>query len=388
MKEWAKIVLESKNPKVLLMLSGGKDSIATAILLKENSINVEAIHFIHAWGSSIPTNEAKRICSEYSIPLKIVDFTAEFCSSILGYTGGRPCLLCKKEMYKKLLSIICENDYGWLAIGDNADDRTTIARIKNYILESSANKSLECTSYFGSEMGIKLPDGMRVLRPIIHMKAIEVESFLARKHVKVRRINSTGDKYFEYHREGCPIQFADLGVPLTTSIFDKLKVYNEAVTEYARENHFLASVHIPSTFVVTVPKGYEEKSLQYLISRGLGVNLEINRPKNEGKMYFAYIKNISAELLKSRMYKKIVSRMSERLEIKCIKNEYIIADKLISADVTGLGVHLSFFFDFVNMRAMIHLEFYDDSSLRMEFGIFDNLIVELFHTRDYIVAHN
>ena len=40
MKEWAKIVLESKNRKVLVMLSGGKDSIATESLVIENSINL------------------------------------------------------------------------------------------------------------------------------------------------------------------------------------------------------------------------------------------------------------------------------------------------------------------------------------------------------------
>lgn len=388
MQEWAKIVLNSKNQKVLLMLSGGKDSIATAILLKENNINVEAIHFIHSWGSSIPTHEAKRICREYSIPLRIVDFTAEFCSAILGYTGGRPCLLCKKEMYKKLLGLISENDYGWLAIGDNADDRTTIARIKNYILNNSEDRTLECTHYFGSEMGIKLPEGMRVLRPIIRMKALDVEALLERKHVTVNRINSTGDKYFEYHREGCPIQFADLGVPLTTSLFDKLKVYNEAVTEYARKNNFLASVHIPSTFVITIPKGYEEKSIQYLIGKGLDVNIEINKPNPQEKVYFAFIKCVSIELLKSQMYKNIVSRMGERLEIKNVKEKYAVEGKFVSANVIGRGVYLSFFFDFANMKAMVQLEFYNDSDLRSEFEIFNNLIVELFHTRNYVVSHN
>ena len=40
------------------------------------------------------------------------------------------------------------------------------------------------------------------------------------------------------------------------------------------------------------------------------------------------------------------------------------------------------------MKAMVQLEFYNDSDLRSEFEIFNNLIVELFHTRNYVVSHN
>lgn len=45
MREWENIVKHSKNPNVLLMLSGGKDSIATLITLIRNDISVTAIHF-------------------------------------------------------------------------------------------------------------------------------------------------------------------------------------------------------------------------------------------------------------------------------------------------------------------------------------------------------
>jgi len=58
------VVKQSSNSKVIAMLSGGKDSIATVVLLKKSGIDVTAIHFIHQWGASIPTEEAKRICEE------------------------------------------------------------------------------------------------------------------------------------------------------------------------------------------------------------------------------------------------------------------------------------------------------------------------------------
>ena len=99
MREWENIVKHSKNPNVLLMLSGGKDSIATLITLIRNDISVTAIHFLHSWGEVIPSEEAERICKKYNVKLIKVDFSAQFYNAIKGYADGRPCLLCKKQMY-------------------------------------------------------------------------------------------------------------------------------------------------------------------------------------------------------------------------------------------------------------------------------------------------
>lgn len=48
--------LISKDTKVLLQLSGGKDSIACMIYLKEHSMEFEAIHFVHKY-TSVRDNE-------------------------------------------------------------------------------------------------------------------------------------------------------------------------------------------------------------------------------------------------------------------------------------------------------------------------------------------
>ena len=65
MKNWKDIVLNSKNKNVLLMLSGGKDSIAALVTLVKENVPVTAIHFTHKWGEEIPTQEAKNICKRY-----------------------------------------------------------------------------------------------------------------------------------------------------------------------------------------------------------------------------------------------------------------------------------------------------------------------------------
>ena len=123
--KWAYMINKSKNPRVLTMLSGGKDSIAAVCLLKKYDVDISAVHFIHKWCSNIPTEEAQRICRQMNIPLKIINFTKDFFQSINGFTDGRPCALCKKKMYQILIEILEKGDFGWICIGDTANDRTT-----------------------------------------------------------------------------------------------------------------------------------------------------------------------------------------------------------------------------------------------------------------------
>lgn len=379
-------VKESDNSKVLAMLSGGKDSVTAVIMLKKQKIEVTAIHFIHNWGSSIPTTEAKRICKEYDIPLIIVDFTEEFCSAVNGYTDGRPCLICKKEMYKLLLEHLESGMYGWLCIGDNANDRTTIARIHQYINNGNQDDTLMCSGYFGSEMGVSLPKGIKVIRPLINMSATEVEGFLSNENVLIQRINSTGDKYFEYHREGCPVQFADIGVSLDEELYSDLKKYNDVITEYARKKGILASVHMPSTFIITIPRGYEDEAANYLESCGLPVNTFVNSKESlYDKTMYAVVFDINISLYETQAYKKIFTRILERLELYGENIEIIDNYESVICKYETDGVHFEVLFNFKCLNANITYSFNHTSPGRKEIDVFDNLILEMFRTRKYKV---
>lgn len=379
-------IKNSKNPKVIAMLSGGKDSVAAVLLLKKNGIDVTAIHFIHEWGAAIPTDEAKRICSEYEIPLIIKDYTKEFRDAVNGYTAGRPCLICKKQMYKLLLNYLESGQYGWLCIGDNSNDRTAIARINQYIGDNHPEDSLICSGYFGSEMGIVLPKEMKVIRPLIDMSVKDIERFLEEEKISIKRINSTGDKYFEYHREGCPVQFADIGVELNETLYSELKIYNDAITEFAREKGILASIHMPSTFIITIPRGYEEEAALYLENQGLKVDKQTNSTElSHDKSFQALIFDLDKNLYTTRAYEKMFKRILERLEL--FNGNIAINDNngTVICSYSGQESTLKISFDFDDQNAYLIYSF-DNSSLgRKNKEVFDNLILEMFRTRKYKV---
>lgn len=50
------------NDRILVQVSGGKDSCAALLLMQEASAEIVAIHFVHRFSYDIPTTEAVRIC--------------------------------------------------------------------------------------------------------------------------------------------------------------------------------------------------------------------------------------------------------------------------------------------------------------------------------------
>lgn len=252
--------------KALIMLSGGKDSCACLHMLKAQKMEITAIHFVHQWGYQIVTDEARRICNEYEVPLIIYDYSKELLDALKGFKGGRPCILCKEKMYEISLQIAVEKKIDYICIGDNANDTTIIARIRKWI-NRGLNESLFLNTFLDSN--ISLSNGVRVIRPIIDMTSDDVLQYLEKNDIKIQRVGDTGDKYFEYSREGCPIQFHDPGTEITVSNMEKLHDYNTILSTFARENGIRASIHMPSEFIITIPKGYEEKARDYLLSVGL-----------------------------------------------------------------------------------------------------------------------
>ena len=58
--------------RVLLQLSGGKDSIACLLCLKKEYTKVDAIMFVHEYSYDIPTKMSKMVCEQLKIKLHII----------------------------------------------------------------------------------------------------------------------------------------------------------------------------------------------------------------------------------------------------------------------------------------------------------------------------
>ena len=386
MKNWKDIVLNSKNKNVLLMLSGGKDSIAALVTLVKENVPVTAIHFTHKWGEEIPTQEAKNICKRYNVKLIECDFTEKLYKAINGYTNGRPCLVCKKQMYLCLDKYLKSGNFGWLAIGDNANDSTTIARMKKTYNPFGDN--LLCSNYFGTEMGCSLPSDMHVLRPLIYMKAREVEEFLAKEGIQVKRLNSTGDKYFEYHREGCPIQFIDNGYKIDYDILNKLQIYNCKITEFARKKGIRASIHMPSTFIVTIPEGYEKEAAEYMEKNGLTIDYDINFGNyNTPSIYTILLELSGTNIVMHRTYVKLFNRILERIGGETY-NTTILENEI---NIVGIAnkKQMKVYMNLNKNNNIIFFNIINNSfDNKLDYTFVKNLMVEIFRTRKITIIEN
>lgn len=370
-----KEVFKGKNHKVLLMLSGGKDSSASLCMLKSMEVDVTAIHFKHKWGYELSTKEARRICNMLDVELIEVDFTHEFTEAVSGFYNGRPCLMCKKEMYKIVLEHIELGAYNALCIGDNADDKTTINRLMKHISDKD-DENIYFSSYFGSEQGISLPDSFRVVRPVLDLKSHEVEAYLLERGIKIAKNHSTGDKYFEYSREGCPIQFHDPGTSITVDSMDRLKTYDDCITAFAKKKGIKASIHLPSTLIVTIPKGFEEEAYHYLTDCGLDVDYNMNRSNNLIDIDIV-IENLLDGFFENDVHQKMFSRFLERLNITNLTfgNELNV---MTASDESKL-----FTFDYSEKNILrINYSGTDDININLIKG----LIVEVFRTRCFSLS--
>lgn len=362
--------------KVLIMLSGGKDSCACLHMLKIKKMDIIAIHFVHKWGYQIITDEAKRICKKYEVPLIIYDYSTELLEALKGFKGGRPCLLCKEKMYEITLQVAVEKKIDYICIGDNANDTTTIARIKAWI-NDRLNESLFLNTFL--DYAISLPSKVKIIRPIIDMSSEEVLLYLKEKGIMIQRVGDTGDKYFEYSREGCPIQFHDPGTEITIRDMEKLRDYNTVLSKFARENAIRASIHIPSEFIVTIPKGYEEKARKYLLSEGLPLKKGVEIIRETKIQYIITMKKLYIEIFQDEVMEYLINRFFDRLSIKIKDMEVCNSDKIKIHIYNGETAYANFFI----LKYMQVVSFILVSNKVYKRNYIENLIIEVFRTIDY-----
>lgn len=354
--------------KVLLQLSGGKDSIACLEKLCEHKIYCEAIHFVHDFSYTIPSAEAKRICDIENVKLHVIDINKEISDLFLSDFRIRPCRFCKGIMDKITANFAEENNFDYICVGDTLDDTMLVNR-----LNERNEKNLFVARYFNN--AVELPDKIFILRPLIRMRSSDIYNYLAKRHVSVKRVGDTGDKYFEYSREGCPLQFKDFGVPYTIELMQKLKVYNSLCSEFAAKKGIRASIHLPSEFIVTIPKGYETSCREFLIANGCLLQ-EQSRSSLKSQYHYVLHVPISPELTEKSLLDIAIQRILEREGL--LKN--------VSVNLRN-GSALSYSFDEGNLTVTLDTEHYFfvaelTSGKRLDVQQLINVLQEIFHRRD------
>lgn len=257
-----------------------------------------------------------------------------------------------------------KNQFVWLAIGDN----------------------MICSDYLGTEMGSRLPEGMHVLRLLIYMSVNEVEQMLYDGGISVKRINSTGDRYFEYYRDGCPIQFIDNGYPIDVDIFRKLKEYNSKITEFARKKGIRVSIQMPSTFIITIPQGYELEAAEYLEREGLTVNYGVNFSElQKTKRITAFVKLVGTDIVKYQTYRKLFNRLLERLYINdCIVDQFDYGNVVFCGGYKS-ETKMVMFIDKKDMSISLEIIYLPNKYTRIDITYVKNLLIEIFRTRRIII---
>ena len=359
-----------RSTKVLLQLSGGKDSVACLILLKKEQIYIEAIHFVHQYGYDIPTKMSVMACEHLNVKLHIIDINNEIENILLNNFQDRPCQYCKAIMDQITVDFASSKGFNAICVGDNADDIMVINRatkIDGGILKKSR--------YLNAK--VVLPHDILIYRPLIDKNSSYSLSLVTSVFSNFARVNDTGDKYFEYSREGCPLQFKDLGACYTKVLMHNLKKMNILCSKFATQKGIRASIHLPSEHIVTIPKGYEDECKCFLIKNGCKLN--------NHKVVTLYTVHISISLYfaedPNNLLKMSVQRLCERINLQIINKN--VGERTIEmySDNTSVMAFYNNRFNVVN----IIINSTDDNIC---INNYNNICLEIFHTSHVSISNS
>lgn len=125
-----------------------------------------------------------------------------------------------KEKARVLLQYSGEKDSTacWIKLKEKGYTFEAIHFVHDYRID------LKISRYFNQ--AVELPENISIFRPLIYYTNDDVFAYLKEYHVSIKRNNDTGDKYFEYSKKGCPLQFKDYGAPYTKEMMLLLKKMN------------------------------------------------------------------------------------------------------------------------------------------------------------------
>jgi len=114
----------SKYPKVAIGFSGGVDSSYLAYMAKQLGTEVLAIYFYSEFQPAFELADAKRFCSMYHIPLKIIKGSV-LSNPVITSNPDNRCYYCKKEIFRTISQTALHAGFSILLDGTNASDLST-----------------------------------------------------------------------------------------------------------------------------------------------------------------------------------------------------------------------------------------------------------------------
>lgn len=238
--------------KIIVMISGGKDSSTALALAKDLGLNVHlCVHFVHKWSWELSKKEAERMAKRFNVPILFYDITEELIKKTTGAKGRSICRICKNIMKDKMIEIARKEGAEVILTGDTALEKIS-GPIFQYLRET-----------YGEDVYNKMeltpvPKRYKKMffRPLIRISHEDVLKLQNYYNIDIKRVHEVGDK-FGYWREGCSMQYCDSETTITEKLLDDLYICNKIATDTARAHGFRASVRLPSKEIMVVPNKEE-----------------------------------------------------------------------------------------------------------------------------------
>jgi len=167
--------LIKENDKILVALSGGKDSLVMldAVSNRRKRLPIKydllAVHVhVKNIGYKIDFELIKDFCNEHNTPLHIIEAEA-----ILDGDNTTPCFICSRLRRKMLFDFVKETKCNKLALGHHRDDAVETL-LMNMMFNSSISSIPPSLSMFSGEFDI--------IRPLILLGEDEIKKYAALKN--------------------------------------------------------------------------------------------------------------------------------------------------------------------------------------------------------------
>ena len=158
--------------RIAIAFSGGKDSVALTLFLKERKEISEflLIHIDHGFGED--RNKIKKMMEDTGLPhvIDVVDISKEVKND-----HRTPCYLCSFFRRKRIFEIAHENGFKKIAFGHTRDD-AVVTFIMNIFYHGEVSTLKPVQDFFDGEI--------IMLRPMYYVREAEIENFLRREGIE------------------------------------------------------------------------------------------------------------------------------------------------------------------------------------------------------------